>query len=207
MVCGFLGSEEAFNPLLSSLPRVLRLDLREGTSREWIEASVRFAASELAEGRLASSSVMSRLSEVLLVEAVRAYASRLDGGATGWLRGLGDPQIGRALSLIHADMREHWTAEDLARAVGVSRSAFVERFSELIGMPPGRYLAFWRLRAARHQLRETRRSIAQIAHGVGYGSEEAFSRAFKREFGLSPARWRHRPADGSPAGEVPASEG
>jgi AraC-like DNA-binding protein len=190
MVCGFLGSEEAFNPLLSSLPRVLRVDLCEGTARDWVEASVRFAAGALAEGRLASSDVMSRLSEVLLVEAVRAYGARLDADQSGWFRGLGDPQVGRALVLIHRDISARWTAEELAREVGLSRSAFVERFSELVGLPPIRYLGFWRLQAARQQLRETRRSVAQIAYGIGYGSEEAFSRAFKREFGISPARWR-----------------
>ncbi len=195
LVCGFLGSEETCNPLLSALPRALRLDLRAGTSREWVEASVRFAASELAEGRLASSGVMSRLAEVLLVEAVRQYAATLDGTGSGWLHGLGNPQIGRALTLMHRDISARQTTDRLAREVGMSRSAFVERFTGLIGMPPGRYLAYWRLQAARQQLRETRRSIAQVAHSVGYGSEEAFSRAFKREFRLSPARWRERPGE------------
>jgi AraC-like DNA-binding protein len=204
MICGFLGSEEPFNPLLSTLPRVLRLDLREGTARDWIESSVRFAAAELAEGRLASSGVMSRLSEVLLVEAVRQYAAALGPAETGWLRGLGDPRIGRALGLMHRDIACDWTADALARAVGLSRSAFVERFSELIGMPPIRYLAFWRLQSARLQLRETRASLAQIAHAVGYGSEEAFSRAFKREFGVSPARWRSGASAGTQGEELPA---
>lgn len=190
MVCGFLGSEEVSNPLLSTLPRVLKLDLREGTAREWIEASVRFAATELAEGRLASSSVMSRLSETLLVEAVRQYASSLRDTDSGWLRGLADPNVGRALAAMHADLSAAWSAEMLAREVAMSRSAFVERFTSLVGMPPIRYLTHWRLRTARLQLIETRKSIAQLAHAVGYESEEAFSRAFKREYGLSPARWR-----------------
>lgn len=198
MVCGFLGTEEAFNPLFSTLPRALKLDLREGASREWVEASVRFAATELAEGRLASSGVMARLSEVLLVEAVRAYAGTLDGARSGWLRGMGDRQIGRALALIHRALAAGWTVEALAREAGLSRSAFVARFSELIGMPPIRYLAYWRLRAARQQLRETARTIAQIANAVGYGSEEAFSRAFKREFGIAPARWRGMAAEAMP---------
>lgn len=193
MVCGFLGSEDAFNPLLSSLPRALKLDLRQGTSRDWIEASVRFAASELAEGRLASSSVMSRLSEVLLVEAVRHYAARNDDLEAGWLRGLNDPQIGRALAMIHSDIRVPWSAEELARAVALSRSAFMERFAALVGLPPIRYLTVWRMEAAKLQLRETAKPIAAIAHAVGYESEEAFSRAFKRECGLSPAPWRSRP--------------
>lgn len=194
MVCGFLGSEEAGNPLLSSLPRVLKLDLREGTSREWIEASVRFAATEAVEGRLASSSVMSRLSEVLLVEAVRHYASALGATEVGWLKGLNDPQIGQALALMHNNIGAPWTADELAREVALSRSAFMERFSGLVGMPPIRYLTVWRLRTARLRLRETKHAIAQIAHGIGYESEEAFSRAFKREFGQSPGRWRDQVA-------------
>lgn len=194
MVCGFLGSEDEFNPLLSTLPRALKLDLRQGTARDWIEASVRFAANELAEGRFASSSVMSRLSEVLLVEAVRQYAATLGDTEVGWMKGFNDPQIGRALAVIHKDLAATWTAEALAREVALSRSAFMERFTTLVGMPPIRYLTMSRLQAARQQLRETRKSIAQLAHAVGYESEEAFSRAFKREYGLSPAHWRERHA-------------
>lgn len=196
MVCGFLGSEEIYNPLLATLPRVLKLDVREGTSRDWIEASVRFAAYELAEGRLASSSVMSRLSEVLLVEAVRHYAATLPDNEVGWLRGLRDPHVGRALALIHNDLRTPWSAEALAREVALSRSAFMDRFATLVGTPPMRYLTAWRLQSAKLQLRETRKSVGQLAHAVGYESEEAFSRAFKREFGLSPARWRDRVQSG-----------
>lgn len=196
MVCGFLGSEEVSNPLLSTLPRALKLDLREGTSRDWIEASVRFAANELAEGRLASSSVMSRLSEVLLVEAVRQYAASLRDTDVGWMKGFNDPQVGRALASIHKNLAAPWTAEALAREVAMSRSAFMERFTTLVGMPPIRYLTVSRLQAARQQLRETRIAVAQLAHAVGYDSEEAFSRAFKREYGLSPAHWRDQHAPG-----------
>lgn len=192
MVCGFLGSAAAYNPLLSSLPKMLTLDLRQGTARDWIEASVRFAASELAEGRLASSSVMSRLSEVLLVEAVRQYAAERGGDVEGWLRGLSDPHIGRALALMHADLTRPWSAEGLAREVAMSRSAFVERFSVLVGVPPIRYLTAWRLEAAKLHLRESKLAVAQIAPLVGYESEEAFSRAFKREFGQPPRHWRER---------------
>jgi transcriptional regulator GlxA family with amidase domain len=164
--------------------------VREGTSRDWIEASVRFAGSELAGGRLASASIMARLSELLLIEAVRQYSSTLPDGEVGWLMGLRDPQIGRALALIHRDIAVSWSAEALAREVAMSRSAFMDRFTSLVGMPPTRYLTAWRLQTAKLSLRETRKSIAQLAHSVGYESEEAFSRAFKREFGLPPARWR-----------------
>jgi AraC-like DNA-binding protein len=190
LVCGFLASEEGFNPLIASLPRVLTLDVRQSMSRDWIEASVRFAATELAEGRLATSSVMSRLSELLLVEAVRNYSSLLGDQAAGWLKGLRDPQVGRALALMHQRIGEPWSAQVLAKEVAMSRSAFMDRFTTLVGMPPIRYLTVWRLEVAKLQLRETARSIGQLAHSVGYESEEAFSRAFKREFGLSPVRWR-----------------
>lgn len=190
IVCGFLGSEDTFNPLLSTLPRMLKVDVRKGTSREWIEASVTFAASELAKGRLASSNVLSRLSEVLLVEAVREYASSLADAEPGWLMGIRDQNIGRALALIHQEISRDWTAEALARQVALSRSAFMDRFTALVGMPPIRYLTAWRLRTAKLLLKETAKPVAQIAHEVGYDSEEAFSRAYKREFGVSPARSR-----------------
>ncbi|WP_439577618.1 cupin domain-containing protein [Elioraea sp.] len=192
MICGFLGSEDEHAVLLASLPRLLTLDIRAAASRDWIEASVRFAAQELTEGRLATSNVMTRLSEVLLVEAVRHYTAQRPAAETGWLNGLADPQIGRALALMHGDLRAPWTAERLARAVAMSRSAFMDRFRARIGVPPIRYLTALRLQAARLHLRESDRPVGQLAHLVGYESEEAFSRAFKREYGVSPAHWRER---------------
>ncbi|MBL8698653.1 MAG: AraC family transcriptional regulator [Alphaproteobacteria bacterium] len=190
LVCGFLGTVDGYNPLIAALPAMLKLDIREGASRDWVEASVRFAAAELAEGRVGASGTMARLSELLFVEAVRHYAASLDEGARGGLAGLRDPQIGRALALIHRDLATDWTADALAREAALSRSAFMDRFTELVGVPPIRYLTSLRLQSARRELRETRKTIAQLAHGVGYGSEEAFSRAFKREFGRSPRHWR-----------------
>lgn len=192
IVCGFLGTQERYNPLLAALPKVLKVDIASATSRDWIEASVRFAAQELMRGRLASSSVMSRLSEVLLVEAVRAYTHNVGDQAQGWLRGLADPRIGRALALIHADLAAPWTAESLAREVALSRSVFMDRFASLVGMPPIRYLASWRLNTAKRYLSESTMGVPQVAAAVGYDSEEGFRRAFTREFGLSPADWRHR---------------
>ncbi len=190
LVCGFLASEDLYNPLIATLPRVLKLDVRQGTSRDWVEASVRFAASELTKGRFASSNVMSRLSELLFVEAVRDYSSRLSDREVGWLKGLADPHVGRALALIHHNISVPWSAEALAKEVALSRSAFVDRFTTLVGVPPIRYLTVWRLQTARLNLRERRATIAQLAHSVGYEFEEAFSRAFKREFGMPPASWR-----------------
>jgi AraC-like DNA-binding protein len=194
LVCGFLGCEEHGSPLIAALPRMLSLDVRKGTSHDWIEASVRFAAAELVAGRLATSEVMSRLSELLLVEAVRQYVASRPGDAEGWLRGLADPYVGKALALIHDRIERPWSADALAREVGMSRSAFVDRFTGLIGQPPIRYLTACRLQTACLQLRETDRPLARIAFDVGYDSTEAFSRAFKRQYGRSPAHWRE--ADG-----------
>lgn len=194
IVCGFLGSDEAYTPLLDTLPKVLTLNVREGTSRDWIDASMRFVAGELAAGRLASSGVVSRLSELLLAEAIRAYAETLPDGETGWLKGLRDPQVGRALALLHRDVGAAWTAESLAAAVAMSRSAFVDRFGALVGQPPIRYLTTLRLQTARRRLRDGGTPLGRLAPSVGYASEEAFSRAFKREFGVSPSQWRERAA-------------
>jgi AraC-like DNA-binding protein len=190
LVCGFLSSEDLYNPLIAALPRMLKLDVEQGASRDWVDATVRFAARELTEGRFASSSVMSRLSELLFVEAVRQYSATPGDQDAGWLKGLDDPRVGRALALIHRSISSPWSAEALAKEVSMSRSAFVERFTRLMGMPPIRYLTLWRLQTAKLHLRETQKTIAELAHSIGYESEQAFSRAFKREFGLPPARWR-----------------
>jgi transcriptional regulator GlxA family with amidase domain len=139
---------------------------------------------------------MSRLSETLLVEAVRHYSSTLADEETGWLNGLKDPHIGRALTLMHQNIRAPWSAEALAREVALSRSAFMDRFRTLIGMPPIRYLTVWRLQTARLQLRESGKTVSQLAYSVGYDSEAAFSRAFKREFGLAPIQWRDQQSGG-----------
>src|SRR5262249_717299 len=156
---------------------------------DWIEASVRFAASEFIERRVASSGVISRLYELLFVEAVRRYVETFPSEEAGWLRGVKDPHVGSALALIHQDIRAPWSAESLAREVALSRSAFMNRFASLVGLPPIRYLTMWRLQIAKRRLRESAKTISQLAFSVGYASEQSFSRAFKREFGLSPARW------------------
>jgi AraC-like DNA-binding protein len=192
LLCGFLGSEAAFSPLLASLPPVLKLDLRATASGAWIESSFRFAVSEIAAGRIGSGTVITKLSELLFVEAVSQFVASLTGERRGWLAGLRDPQIGRALALLHARATDEWTAESLALEVGMSRSVFAERFTSLVGHPPMHYLALWRMHLAAQQLREGHGSVAQIAFEVGYGSEAAFSRAFKRQFGTSPGIWRRQ---------------
>lgn len=190
LVCGFLAGEEE-SPLLAMLPRMLKIGVREAISRDWVESSLHFAASELAEGRVAANPVLARLSEILFVEAVRQWAGNSGEDEAVWLRGIKDPQVARALALIHGAVEKPHSADDLAREVAMSRSAFMDRFTALVGMPPIRYQTLWRMTTAKQYLRETRRSVAQIAYAIGYESEEAFSRAFKREVGMAPSRWRN----------------
>jgi len=192
LLCGFLGSETSFSPLLESLPPLLKLDVRATASGAWIESSFRFAASEIAAGRIGSATVITKLSELLFVEAVSQFVANLPAERRGRLAGLRDPQIGRALATLHERPSEAWTAEALALEVGMSRSAFAERFTSLVGQPPMHYLTLWRMQVAAQHLREGRGSMAQIASEVGYESEEAFSRAFKRQFGKSPGIWRRQ---------------
>jgi AraC-like DNA-binding protein len=194
IVCGFLGCEDVHNPLIASLPRLLTVNVQEATSRELIETAMNFAVGEPLEGRVAASSVLSRLSELLLIEAVRRYADGIGGRQAGWLKGLKDPSVGRALALIHQNAAAPWTAGSLAKEAALSRSAFIDRFTSLVGVPPIRYLTSWRMETAKIQLLETKKSIAQVGYTVGYESEEAFSRAFKREVGVSPAPWRQQHA-------------
>jgi AraC-like DNA-binding protein len=160
----FLGSETAFSPLLSALPPVLKLNVRATASGAWIESSFRFAASEIAAGRMGSATVIARLSELLFIEAVSQYVANLPEERRGWLAGLRDPQIGRALALLHARPADDWTAEALALEVGMSRSVFAERFTSLVGQPPMHYLTLWRMHVAEERVREGRGSVAQ---GVG----------------------------------------
>ena len=192
LLCGFLGSDAPFSPLLSALPAVLKVNVRSTPSGAWIESSFRFAASEIAAGRLGSTTVIAKLSELLFVEAVRQFVAGLPAERRGWLAGLRDPHIGRALAVLHARPTEAWTAESLAIEVGMSRSVFAERFCSLVGQPPMQYLAMWRMHMAAQYLREGRGSLAQIGAAIGYDSESAFSRAFKRQFGVSPGGWRQR---------------
>jgi AraC-like DNA-binding protein/mannose-6-phosphate isomerase-like protein (cupin superfamily) len=192
LLCGFLGAETSFDPLRTALPPVLKLDVRTTASGAWIESSFRFAVSEIASGRVGSSTVLAKLSELLFVEAVGRYVASLPAERRGWLAGLRDPHIGRALTLIHAQPMDAWTAESLALAVGMSRSVFAERFTSLVGQPPMTYLTMWRMHIAAQRLREGGGSVAQIAYAVGYESEAAFSRAFKRQFGESPGGWRRQ---------------
>jgi len=191
MICGFLGCADAeCNPVISTLPPLLRLNVEQGGAAEWIRSTFQYAAEEVAVGRPGSETVLAKLSELLFVEAVRRYAEALPEGQTGWLAGLREPYVARALALLHRDITRRWTVDDLGREVGLSRSALADRFIRLIGVPPMHYLANWRMQIAAQKLRSTSASLAQIAEIIGYESEAAFSRAFKKAFGAAPATWR-----------------
>lgn len=188
IVCGFLGCDVPRNPLLTTLPPLLKLEMQ--TEGDWIPRSFNHAAEEFARGGIGSAAVLGKLAELLFVEAIRKYLATLPAGQTGWLAGLQDRMVGRALALLHARVAEPWTTEALAREVGLSRSAFADRFTSLVGMPPMHYLANWRLQLAALRLRDSADPTMCIADNVGYASDAAFIRAFKRNFGCTPAAWR-----------------
>jgi transcriptional regulator GlxA family with amidase domain len=191
MVCGFLGCDSAEgNPVISSLPPLLKLNVEQGGAAEWIRSTFQYAAEEVSIGRPGSETVLAKLSELLFVETVRRYAEALPEGKTGWFAGLREPHVARALALLHRDIKRCWSVDELGQEVGLSRSALADRFVRLIGMPPMHYLASWRMQVATQKLRNTNASLAQVAENVGYDSEAAFSRAFKRAFGTAPATWR-----------------
>jgi AraC-like DNA-binding protein len=191
IVCGFLACDEVLsNPLLASLPRMFKVDLRKDRASAWLESSLRFAAEEASLARAGGATVLAKLSELLFVEAVRRCIDTLPENEKSWLAGLRDRFVGRALSLLHAQPAHPWTVGELARKVGLSRSALAQRFSDFVGHPPMQYLARWRLQIAAQQLRLGEKSLAAVAEHVGYDSEAAFNRAFKREFGMPPASWR-----------------
>ncbi len=193
IVCGFLGAEDVRgNPILDTLPCVLKLSTRGGAYAEWICSTFRFAADEICQGRPGSEAALAKLSELLFVEAIRSHINELPSAQVGWLAGLRDPQIARALALLHADAGKPWTVDDLARQVGLSRSALADRFVQLLDQPPMQYVAAWRMHMAGHELLHTAKSISQVAHEVGYDTEAAFSRAFKRFMDTPPATWRRQ---------------
>jgi AraC-like DNA-binding protein len=192
MVCGFLGGEGPHNPLLATLPPMLVLDVRDAPGGDWIRRLFDYGAHGITGSDPGAATVLSKISELLFIEAIRRYLANLPGQQTGWLAGLRDAAIGKSLALIHTRLADEWTARTLAREVGLSRSVFADRFTALIGAPPKRYLTSWRLHVAADKLREDRLSVAKAAFEVGYKSDVAFTRAFKREFGTSPAVWRRQ---------------
>jgi AraC-like DNA-binding protein len=190
MVCGFLGGRALMSPLLSALPPLLKMSLEDIPGGDWIGRSFTYAASDLANGGPGAATVMSKMSELLFVEVLRQFLASEPPERTGWLASLRDPAIGRSLALLHSNPKRDWTTDDLADQVHLSRSAFAERFTALVGQPPMRYLTEWRMQLAAQSLHHSQLSIAQIAYECGYESEATFTRAFKREFGTPPATWR-----------------
>lgn len=189
VVCGFLGCDlKPFNPLIAALPHILHLPAAR--AGDWVSHVINQAVVEYSNPRPGGDAVLERLSEMMFVDAARRYLESLPEDATGWLAGLRDRFVGKALELMHERPDQAWTVDDLAREVGLSRSALHERFVQYIDHPPMQYLANWRMQLGAKLLRETNRTVATIALEVGYESEAAFSRAFKRLVGTPPAAWR-----------------
>ena len=192
-VCGFLGCDaRPFNPLLETLPRVLHVRSEPGKGDGWLPQLIRFTLSEAEDKRPGGDCVLARMSELMFIEVVRRHLETLPPGQTGWLAGLRDGYVGRALALLHNRPAHAWTLDELAHEVGLSRSAFAERFNQLAGQPPMQYLAQWRMQVAARLLSDGNSSVAEVALEVGYDSDAAFSRAFKKLVGMPPAAWRKR---------------
>jgi AraC-like DNA-binding protein len=195
LVCGFLGCDaRPFNPLLASLPRVLRASDREGSAGGWLSRLVEVAEAEARNPHPGGEAVLARLSELMFVEVVRRHLESLPPDRTGWLAGLRDPHVGKALAALHARPGDPWTIDALGHEVGLSRSALAERFTHLVGEPRIPYLGRWRMQVAAGLLAATHDGMAAIGARVGYASEAAFNRAFKKLVGVPPATWRRRRA-------------
>ncbi len=192
LLCGFLGCDaDPFNPLLESLPATVRIpDALRASAR--MALLVDLARFELHDRRPGARDALRRVAEQMFVELLRGRIDIGGGAATGWLAALGDPLVSRALAKLHARPQQAWTLASLADEVDASRSVLAERFSRLLGRPPMRYLAAWRMQLAAGMLCEPAARVKRVAASVGYESEAAFSRAFKRSTGVAPADWRAR---------------
>jgi AraC-like DNA-binding protein len=205
-VCGYMACDpQLCRPILAGLPRVLKVSVRSGPSGQWLEDSIRRLVEEVGSHRPGSEALLAKLSEALFVETLRQYVTSLPADEIGWLAGARDPVVGQSLAILHSRVSYPWTIAELACEVGVSRSALVERFARYLSEPPMAYLTRWRLQLAARRLASTPHSVAEIAADVGYESDAAFSRAFKREFGSPPARFRRERRTekaGSPSGRT-----
>jgi AraC-like DNA-binding protein len=190
-VCGYMSCEPHLSrPILDGLPPVFKVSVRADASGQWLETSILHMVEEAARGGVGSAAMLAKLSEALFVDTMRRYVASLPDQQSGWLAGARDPIVGKSLGLLHGRVAHPWTIAELADEVGISRSALVERFTRYVGEPPMTYLTRWRLKLAARSLEKTSRGVAAIAADVGYESEAAFSRAFKREFGVPPGRYR-----------------
>jgi AraC-like DNA-binding protein len=194
-ICGYFGCERhADRMFLAGLPTMIKIDIRGDAGGGWIESSIRHLLSDAGANRPGQSVLLSKASETLFVEALRRYMEQLPPEQPGWLAAARDPIVGAALALIHRKPFLAWTLERLAAEAGTSRSVLSDRFARYLGEPPLSYLGRWRLQLAARQLRGSQKTIQRIACDVGYDSEAAFNRAFKREFGQPPARYRKQQA-------------
>jgi AraC-like DNA-binding protein len=190
-VCGYMTCDPYLcRPILDGLPPAFKVNIRTDASGHWIESSIKHLVEESTSGRVGSEAMLAKLSEALFVDTLRRYVHSLPEQQRGWLAGARDPIVGRSLGLLHGRIAHPWTIADLADAVGASRSVLVERFTRYLSEPPMTYLTRWRLQLAARWLKGTSRGVADIAADVGYESEAAFNRAFKREFGQPPGQYR-----------------
>jgi AraC-like DNA-binding protein len=206
LVCGYLACDARLaRMLLAGLPPVVKVNVRGSNAGAWLEASVRYALAEARSPRPGGEGVLAKLAEVLFIEVLRLYMNEQGEGRTGWLAGVRDRIVGAALHALHKSPSRAWTLEELARAAGTSRSVLAERFQHLVGSSPIQYLTQWRMLLASNLLCRSNASLASIAHEVGYQTDTAFSRAFRREFGTPPAAWRRSRASRAPAAVVPSA--
>jgi AraC-like DNA-binding protein len=200
IVCGYMACDARLaRMLLAGLPAVMRVNVRGSNAGVWLETSVRYALSEARSPRPGGGGVLAKLAEVLFIEVLRLYMTEQSSGRTGWLAGLGDRVVGAALNALHQQPARAWTLEELARAAGTSRSVLAERFQQLVGSSPMQYLTQWRMLLAANLLCRSNAPLARIAEDVGYQTDTAFSRAFRREFGSPPAAWRRSQSTRAPA--------
>jgi AraC-like DNA-binding protein len=192
-VCGYMSCDPQLSRVfLGGLPPVLKINIRNDASDQWLENSIRYSVGNADASRPGGEAMIAKLSEVLFVEALRRYIALLPPEQTGWLAGVRDPDVGKALAFLHRQPAHPWTIAKLANGVGISRSVLAERFRRYLSQTPIAYLTRWRLQLGAQMLKSTSSSVAQIAAEVGYESEPAFNRAFKRELGLPPARFRNQ---------------
>jgi AraC-like DNA-binding protein len=198
LVCGYFGCERhAARLFLAGLPSIITINIRCNAADQWLESSIRHLRDEATSGRPGRAVLLSKMAEALFIEALRRYIEQLPPEASGWLAGARDPVVGGVLALLHRQPSHRWTVAELAVRVGACRSVIADRFAQFLGEPPLTYLARWRLQLAARLLQTTRNTILHVAMEVGYESEAAFNRAFKREFGLPPAQYRRTLAGGA----------
>ena len=203
LVCGYLACDDRLaRMLLAGLPPLVRVNVRGSNAGIWLEASVRYALAEARSPRPGGAGVLAKLSEVLFIEVLRLYMNEQDPNRTGWLAGVGDRIVGAALNELHQRPAHAWTLEELAREAGTSRSVLAERFQHLVGSSPMQYLTQWRMLLAANLLCRSNAPLARIAEDVGYQTDTAFSRAFRREFGAPPAAWRRRQSTPAASGRA-----